>query len=209
MVPRKWTDDDLRAAAAGANSVADVCRALGIQPKGGNYQVVWRHLKRLQLDVARPRPRVDDEAFARAVAESRSLAEVAGRIGVGNHSRIRVRINRLGLDASHFRGQGWRLGSRVPVKPARPLSEVLVEDSYMSATAGLRQRLIGEGLKEYRCEVCGLTEWNGVPIPLELDHINGRRDDNRIENLRLICPNCHAQTPTYRGRNIGRYSETG
>ena len=67
----------------------------------------------------------------------------------------------------------------------------------------LKRRLIEQGLKETRCELCGLDTWNGQPIPLELDHINGKRDDNRLDNLRVLCPNCHAQTPTYRGRNIG------
>ena len=50
---------------------------------------------------------------------------------------------------------------------------------------------------------CHLASWNGRPIPLELDHVNGRRTDNRLDNLRILCPNCHAQTDTYRGRNIG------
>jgi 5-methylcytosine-specific restriction endonuclease McrA len=69
-------------------------------------------------------------------------------------------------------------------------------------TSHLRRRLIAEGVERRRCEICGSESWNGRPIPLELDHVNGRRDDNRLENLRLVCPNCHAQTPTYRGRNI-------
>jgi 5-methylcytosine-specific restriction endonuclease McrA len=88
-------------------------------------------------------------------------------------------------------------------KPTRQLAEILIAGSHPPPR--LRLRLIREGLKEPRCENCGLDSWNGVQIPLELDHRNGRRDDNRIENLTLLCPNCHAQTPTYRGRNIGRY----
>jgi len=70
-------------------------------------------------------------------------------------------------------------------------------------TNELKMRLIRERLKQARCEACGRDRWNGTHIPLELDHINGRRDDNRLDNLRILCPNCHAQTPTYRGRNIG------
>ncbi len=89
----------------------------------------------------------------------------------------------------------------MPVRPGTALHLVLV-NGRLFRTGHLRQRLIAEGHKQARCERCGGTEWNGQAIPLELDHINGRRDDNRLENLRLLCANCHAQTPTYRGRNI-------
>jgi heterodisulfide reductase subunit B len=58
-----------------------------------------------------------------------------------------------------------------------------------------------EGLKEHKCECCGIIEWNGKPAPIELDHINGNRRDNSLDNLRVLCPNCHAQTDTYRGKN--------
>ena len=201
-MPRTWTDEQLIAAAEEAGTIADVCRLLGIVPRGGSYEVVRRHMKRLGLGLA-PRKRAHDAEFADIVRASRTLAEVAERAGMSTRWGARQRISRLQLDSSHFRGQGWRRGT------ARPLSEILVVGSSLCNTASLRRRLIAEGLKEHRCEVCALTEWNGLPIPLELDHINGRRDDNRLENLRLICPNCHAQTPTYRGRNIGRYSETG
>jgi hypothetical protein len=108
----------------------------------------------------------------------------------------------LGLEASHFMGQGWRKGSRLPVVPARPLEKVLVTGTLVK-TSQLRERLIRTRLKAERCEMCGKERWNGRPIPLELDHVNGKRDDNRLSNLRLLCPNCHAQTDNYRGRNIG------
>jgi hypothetical protein len=66
----------------------------------------------------------------------------------------------------------------------------------------LRLKLIQQNIKEHKCEVCGLSSWNGKPIPLELDHINGNNKDNRLENLRVLCCNCHAQTSTWRGRKI-------
>lgn len=66
----------------------------------------------------------------------------------------------------------------------------------------LRKKLLREGIKEARCERCGNTEWMGVPIPLEVHHINGDKTKNELDNLQLLCPNCHALTDTYRGKNI-------
>lgn len=82
------------------------------------------------------------------------------------------------------------------------LGDLLVQGAPRSST-DLRRRLLAEGVLEARCSCCGGTRWQEGPIPLELDHVNGDRCDNRLQNLRLLCPNCHALTPTYRGRNIG------
>lgn len=85
-----------------------------------------------------------------------------------------------------------------------PLEKILVKDSNYQSNK-LRKRLLEEGIKHHQCEMCCRSEWMGAPIPLELDHINGDKHDNRIHNLRIVCPNCHATTSTYRGKNIGRY----
>ena len=66
----------------------------------------------------------------------------------------------------------------------------------------LKLRLLRANLLENRCQVCGLVDWRGLPLSMHLDHVNGVKNDNRIENLRMLCPNCHSQTPTYGGRNL-------
>jgi len=100
------------------------------------------------------------------------------------------------IDYSHFSA------NHTTNKAKYTLDEILVENSTYKNIARLKMRLINENRLEYKCALCGNTgEWNGLPLTLELDHINGKHLDHRIENLRFLCPNCHAQTSNYSGRN--------
>jgi Zn finger protein HypA/HybF involved in hydrogenase expression len=91
-------------------------------------------------------------------------------------------------------------GAIVPMEWKIPMSDLLVVDSKSNRTH-VKKRLIKENLLTYECYKCGLKEWNGKAISLQLEHINGINNDNRIENLCLLCPNCHSQTDTFAGRN--------
>ena len=84
-----------------------------------------------------------------------------------------------------------------------PIALYLVTGRRVNRTH-LKGRLFAEGLKENRCERCGLRDWLGEPLAMALHHVNGNGNDNRLENLQLLCPNCHAQTENFSGRNRGR-----
>lgn len=154
-----------------------------------------------------------DATLVEVVSTAHSVADVLrklglGHIGGGNYMSIKAAIRRLNLDTSHWSGQAHRRGLPALPHKSPPLLEVLVEHSTYSRAA-LKKRLLREGLLKNECAVCGLgTKWQGEPLVLVLDHQNGVHDDARIENLRLLCPNCNSQQTTFAGRNVPKRSFT-
>ena len=157
----------------------------------------------------------NEHQLREAIRGSTSWSGVMRRLGLavaGNSVKfIQAKAAELRLDISHFKGHGWSKGMTGMPSPPQVISlpEILVEKSCYTSSKDLKRRLFKAGLKEMRCEHCLKTEWMGGPIPLQLDHINGIRSDNRIENLRVLCPNCHALTPTWGGRNHKARSSRG
>lgn len=147
-----------------------------------------------------------DEQFTQIVKESYSITDVIRKLGLkvagSNYDTVKRKIKQLNLDTSHFTGQKWNKGKKVTCNPGRSLEDILVEHSTYVSTFHLKEKILKYGYKKAQCECCGLTEWQGYPIALELHHINGIKDDLRIENLQILCPNCHAMTDNYRGKNI-------
>ncbi|MBS3941002.1 MAG: HNH endonuclease [Actinobacteria bacterium] len=254
--------------------MADLCRALGIVPRGGNYESVYDYADELGIDLrrlARPTARhVTDDEFLAAVEASTGYPDLCRRLGLRayhtTYRRLRERTRQLGRRlpaewsrpgprpspgprggtgatpfaehefrratlgnfsiASVIRALGWQPCGTTYARYAASVARYDVDTSHFGG-AGTRvlflldklapelaanttnrftdlgRRLVTVGLKTWECERCDITEWQGQAAPLELDHVNGDRRDNRLENLRLLCPNCHALTPTYRGRNRG------
>ena len=149
--------------------------------------------------------RYTEEQFIEAVKSSFSIASVLKKIGIrptgGNYDVAKRRIERLGVDASHFTGCGHLKGKTHGWAKKTPLNDILIENFLGGvSTHKLKKRLIREGLLKDACYVCGIKEWNGKKLSLELEHKNGNRHDNRIDNLEILCPNCHSLTKTFRRR---------
>lgn len=119
--------------------------------------------------------------------------------GSGYKSFIAL-IEDLSIDKTHWLGQAYLKGKNHSYNKKLSLDEILVENRYFNSYK-LKNKLLKEGIFDYKCFICFINEWNGKRLALHLDHINGNNHDNRIENLRLLCPNCHSQTETYAGKN--------
>lgn len=149
---------------------------------------------------------VDDAVFARVVMENSTVSGVLRALGLAtsggrNYQRVRDRVQDLGLCTDHW--VGHRRGSgRLGPRTKRSFVDLLVAKAPRStSTSFIKRKIMKAGLLPEVCSICGLGPvWQGQPLVLALDHINGDHRDFRLENLRLLCPNCHSQTPTFAGR---------
>lgn len=140
-----------------------------------------------------------------AAISSTSIRQVLEKLHLkeagGNYSQIKKYFAYYKIDYSHFKGHGWSKGLTGIGKPKYTLEEILIEKSDFQSFK-LKKRLFEANIKQKKCEECGWCEKSlDGRIPLELDHINGNSHDNRLENLRVLCPNCHSLKPTHRGLN--------
>ena len=146
------------------------------------------------------RAKYTEEMLATAVANSTTFAGVLRYLGLrqagGTQSHIARRIRRLGLDTSHFTGQRHWRGRSGPTRRTAEQILVLRRDGQLREKAPALRRALIEIGRPYLCANCGLDP-AVIPLTLHVDHINGDWLDNRAENLRFLCPNCHAQTATY------------
>lgn len=146
-----------------------------------------------------------EETLKKAVSSSTSIRQVLQKIGLveagGNYNQIKKYIKENNINIRHFKGRGWNKGLKGIGIVRIPLEKILIKNSDFQSFK-LKKRLFLTKIKEEKCEECGWSKLSkDGRIPLELDHINGDHKDNRLENLRILCPNCHSLKPTHRGRN--------
>jgi transposase-like protein len=181
--PRTGTRDAVAALLAQGLSQAAIARELGVA-----RPTVCFHMRKLGVAAASgPARRHDWQAIREYYEAGHSAAECRERFGVGRDA-WRYAIDR---------------GAIAPRPKLEPIDAVLAAGRSRNRSH-VKARLLMAGLKQRCCERCGLTDWQGAPISLELHHVNGDGRDNRLINLRLLCPNCHSQTSTWGGRNKGR-----
>ena len=139
--------------------------------------------------------------YENAAWASQSIAGMCRYFGLkpcgGNYKIMHKAIKEYDLDIGHFTGQGWNTKEHPNFGNGISLEERFTLHKSKKASSKTKEILFNHALKEKRCEKCGITEWMGEPIIFQLHHINGDPKDDRLENLQILCPNCHSQTDSY------------
>ena len=133
-----------------------------------------------------------------------NMLELCHRMGISNvggedYREVRNLAKELGIELKF----SFEKKNKKQKAIRLPYEKILVKGG-ITSTTNLKKIILRENLKEYKCEKCGIKEWQGQPISLQIHHINGDHHDNRIENLQFLCPNCHSQTDTYAGKNTAK-----
>lgn len=209
---RSYSKERLREAAAHSRSIREVLEYMGFPPDDSPYGHIRKKLDQFGIDTShftegrKKGPKLLPQGeLTSAVAKSHSIAGVLRLLGIPVNGASRKRVNRSlaahSISISHFAGQGHSRGTASRHrKSADEILSRLAPGSPRTRTTQLRRALNDLNIPHI-CAACGIGDlWQGRPLALEIDHINGDRLDNRRENLRYLCPSCHSQTPTYSGR---------
>ncbi|MEU5898464.1 MULTISPECIES: HNH endonuclease signature motif containing protein [Streptomyces] len=208
--PVRYTRELLTTAAQNCSSMDEVIEFVGVRPYRGLRRHLFKRFDDHGIDVSHisrrsrggPHPKPASDDLSRAVAGSTSIAGTLRALGKPENGRLRALLSQWveedGLDTRHFLGQAHQRGRPGPT-PVKTAADVLIRHDRQNRTRTvLLRRALGEvGVPEL-CDECGTPPmWYGKPMTLEIDHVNGDWRDDRRENLRLLCPNCHAVTNTW------------
>ncbi|MFJ9613247.1 HNH endonuclease [Streptomyces noursei] len=211
-----YTRERLESAAASSRTLSETLTKLGVEPRSSRRNYLRERMRKLGVDTShfeREGVRWTPEVLQAAVSASTTMCEVLRHLGLevvgGHHTHISRRIRAYGIDTSHFqlptqRGKPWR-----PRTPEGVLVEQPAAQARRIPSDRLKWAMTAMGVPE-QCARCSTEAvWRGHPLPLEVDQFDGNWRDNRIENLRLLCPNCHSTTDNYRGRGKARAGGDG
>lgn len=205
MPQPKYSLETLAVTAAFSTTMTELLENLEEEITPGKRAAMWARLGHFGIDTSHwersPRRSYREYDLARAVAASNSLSGVLRHLGIkqagGSQSHIARRIRDGRLDTSHFLGQAYNRGKVGPRRQAADILVLLPAGSQRTRRDLLLRAMVESGVR-YECACCGLgPEWQGKPLTLAVDHVNGEWLDNRLDNLRFLCPNCHAQTSTW------------
>lgn len=223
MPKTKVSDEKFTEIVNGATTIMEILKGCGYT-SSGTYRYIKSRIEELGLDFytrnefktnklnqnySKPKHCLDDDIikYAKELFSFRSLLiklNLNPSSGSAN-GWIKRKVKSLEIDVSHFTGQNCNEGKTFPDANKTPLDELLIKqdsDGPYFQTYKLKHRLFKENVLHETCILCGLGSfWMGKQLALQMDHINGDNTDNRIENLRILCPNCHTQTDTYAGKN--------